>query len=286
MRLVVARAALLLVGIDARRRTKAAPPPPPAPPVGLAPLAVTACIGLLLLWIVWRRRAANRAEQPEEAHTVCSLVFSDSNNGCLLAVWHRSTEPKEDALAVFAPKSPVPAARLSHNAGRDELARNVGGPNATAFYAGWCLYISHAHKSGLAPVRFLRNVASREVAISTIRQADSRVRHWRVGDVVALQDAAAIAVHAALETRFDVLAMPILQFKQLGNKLGATLVFDKSEAVFRAGSEPKLETILARRSSQCEETSSGGVNSPERSLPPTPDSASSREQRVLRAGAR
>ena len=232
-------------------------PPPPPPPAAVTPelLALLACaaLGLVVLAVAWRmassswsNSAASSDDSPGPGRTACSLVFSNSSTGSLHVCWHTTKVPVEDALAIFVPTVPVPAHKLSHNAGRQEIARNIGGPNPKGYYSGWCQFISLAHKFGCSEVHVKRNVPNRAIQVSSVSGASSKITTVREGGTVQLAGAVAVAVLSSLDASFDVTFMPVLTFKQLGNKLGATVIFDKSHE--ESTDTLKLTSVLARRS--------------------------------------
>ena len=86
----------------------------------------------------------------------CYMVFSEANGGCFFSHW--SDVPVEGALARFVPKKEVPRNKFTHNGGRLELCRGVGGPNGKKFYEGWCSFLKMAHGAA-GSFTFLANVA-------------------------------------------------------------------------------------------------------------------------------
>jgi len=173
--------------------------------------------------------------EPESADSVlaCHLVFSATNSGCFFLQWAegRIESAVEGALAAFVPRRDVPPHKLSRG-GRQELCRDVGGPNVKKFYQGWVSFIKAADSFD-STMFFLRNLDAKPVAIHYNTESMG-VRQLQMGHGLDFEGLRAVAVVPALSDAFDVKIMQTRLFKQAGERIGAAVSFDGGDGLPRS----------------------------------------------------
>jgi hypothetical protein len=82
---------------------------------------------------------------PEDGSVRCYLTFDAASGGTLSYTWSVPVLPK--ALAFFRPTKPVPAFKLTQNAGRNEIIRNLQGGTGEGmkrYLSGWLQFLKLA----------------------------------------------------------------------------------------------------------------------------------------------
>lgn len=134
-------------------------------------------------------------ELPPPRMPQCFLCFQEANGGSLVLHWTRERHV-DGALAAFMPlPGTVPEFKLSRNAGRSELCRGVGGPNAKPYYNGWVSFIKQAKAHPGCTFLHLADVANpaRHIAIYAYNKA-STVRRLALCIPLLTDELVAVAV--------------------------------------------------------------------------------------------
>ena len=153
----------------------------------------------------------------------CSLIFSEANGGCFLEQW--SSRLVEGALAAFVPQRPVPEFRLRNNGGRNEILRNVGGPNAKRFFMGWTRFVKIA-RGAEGIFCHLANLKQLPVAIY-VHDEQMRVARLPLGVSTDMRSVKAVAATPALAPDLRVSRLESSLFHHVGGRIGASLVLQE-----------------------------------------------------------